>query len=340
MTTEVNHSDLTGSDLHPPLGTSESASALAIADVNNAILIEDGSGYDVARVNLVDDEIAIGSSDRPIALKVYDSGAGAYVTLGASGGSSIVAPRKFSATAPTGTVQWLLNFENNLNDSSGNGYTATLGGPTGGTARYPYFVGPGGAVRGFLFDGNTWLTRSLTGAAGLDITGAITIEVLLAPMQIEMYNHFDEILDKWGWIVASYNSTSTGTAFNRSRYALSNGAYSGYRAIRFAHAASGTGYSVESNNLCPFGPLQVITATRDSAGTALKIYLNGYEVASTTVAAAPSGTAPDQVSVGGALTATANDQYTFTGFMGSLRITDAEFSAAQVLAEAQSAMGW
>jgi len=261
---------------------------------------------------------------------------------GGGGGGGIVAPRKFSATAPTGTVQWLLNFENNLNDSSGNGYTATLGGVTGGVARYPYYVGPGGAVRGFFFDGQTWLTRSLTGASGLDITGAITIEVLLAPMQIEMYNHFDEWLDKWGWIVACYNSTSTGTTFNRARYALSNGSYStAYRAIRFAHAAaSGLGYSVESNNLCLFGPLQVITATRDSAGTGLKLYLNGYEVESATVAAAPGGTAPDQVSVAAALTATATDQYTFTGLMASLRITDAEFSAAQVLSEAQSAMGW
>ncbi|MGA1524916.1 MAG: HisA/HisF-related TIM barrel protein, partial [Planctomycetota bacterium] len=73
MATEVDHADLTGAALHPPLGTSESASALAIADVNNSILVEDGSGYDVVRVNLVDDEIVIGSSDRPIALKVYDA---------------------------------------------------------------------------------------------------------------------------------------------------------------------------------------------------------------------------------------------------------------------------
>ena len=257
------HSTLSGAELHDPKGVYPTPAGLP--DQSEAWRLEDPSGYGVINVDLVDNDILVGSSDRSINLKVYDSDAGAYVTLGAGGGGGIVAPRKFSAVAPTGTVQWLLNFEGNLNDSSGNGYTATLGGVSGGTARYPYFVGPGGAVRGFLFDGQTWLTRSLTGASGLDITGAITIEVLLAPMQIEQYTHFDQWLDKWGWIVSCSNSTSTGGAFNRSRYSLSNGAYStSYRAIRFAHEASGTGYSVESNNLCPFGPLQVITATRDS----------------------------------------------------------------------------
>jgi hypothetical protein len=333
------HNTLSGAELHDPKGVYPTPAGLP--DQSEAWRLEDPSGYGVINVDLVDNDILVGSSDRSINLKVYDSGAGAYVTLGASGGSSIVAPRKFSATAPTGTVQWLLNFEGNLNDSSGNGYTATLGGVAGGTARYPYYVGPGGAVRGFLFDGQTWLTRSLTGAAGLDITGAITVEALIAPMAIQKYNIADMWLDKYGFIVACSNSSSTGTPLQYSRYSLINGAISDtYRKVRWGHEGAGTAYLLDDDDMLPFGALQVLTATRDSAGTALKIYLNGYEVASTTVGAAPSGTAPDQVSVGAVTTATASDQYTFTGLIASLRITNAEFSAAQVLSEAQSAMGW
>lgn len=338
MATEVDHADLTGAALHPPLGTAESGAALGLSDVSNAELAQDSSGYDLRRMNLVDDEYVIGSANRPIALKVYDAGAGADVNL-LSG--QVVAPRKFSTTAPVGTVQWLLNFEGNLNDSSGNGYTGTLGGVAGGTARYPYFVGPGGAVRGFLFDGQTWITRSLTGAANLNITGAITIEVLMAPMAIQQFAGTDTWLDKYGIIVACSNSTATGTPLQYARYVVINGASSDtYRKVRWGHEAAGTAYLLDDDDcLCP-GPLQVLTVTRDSAGTALKTYLNGYEVASTTVGAAPSGTAPNQVSVGAFVTATATDQYTFTGFIASLRITEGEFSAAQVLSEAKSAMGW
>jgi hypothetical protein len=296
-----------------------------------------GTPANVLKVNLVDDEIVIGSSARPIALKVYDATLGMDVTLG----SGIAAPRKFSATAPTGTVVWLLNFEGNLNDSSSYATGATLGGVAGGVARYPYYVGPGGAVRGFLFDGQTWLTRSLTGASQLDITGAITVEALIAPMALQQFAGTDTWLGKYGVVVSCSNSTGTGTPFQYSRWTLINGASSDtYRKVRWGHEAAGTAYLLDDDDSLPPGPLQVLTATRDSAGTALKIYLNGYEVASTTVGAAPSGTAPNQVSVGANVTATATDQYTFTGFIASLRVTNAEFSAAQVLSEAKSAMGW
>jgi hypothetical protein len=336
VTTEVNHSDLTGSDLHPPLGTSESASALAIADVNNSILVEDSSGYDVVRVNLVDDEIVIGSSSRPINLKVYDptSGTDAVVALG----SGIAAPRGIMTTLAAGTFAGLWQFQGDRVDDSGNGYNLSLGGPAGGVARYAHLHAGGGSREGVVLLGDTYLWRATSGAANLDISGALTLEILCAPLNLTQNANTDLHLSQFAYIFSLADGTF-GSPLSNARYSAYAGLVSASAAyLGYAHE-SATPASISSSDPCPAlpGMLQHLCWTRDSAGTGLNIYVNGYLRHSATLAAAPGGTAGDTFAIG-----TINNNaagYTFRGWIGGAAVIAGELSAAQVLARANYALG-
>lgn len=69
----------------------------------------------------------------------------------------------------------LWNGFDNKNDSSGNGFTLTLG---GGTERYAE-VGHG--LHGFLLDGATWYKRTGNDSA-LNLAGDMTIEAIVRPL--------------------------------------------------------------------------------------------------------------------------------------------------------------
>jgi hypothetical protein len=339
VTTEVNHSDLTGSDLHPPLGTSESASALAIADVANAILVQDGSANDVARMDLNDDRFDIGSSGRPIALKVYDSGAAAYAEVLAAGGAgTVVAPRGLQATTPVGTIEALFGFDGAITDASANAYHVALAGTAGGVARYAHLHAGGGSKQGFVFLGDTWLTRSTASSPNLDITGALTLEVLCAPLGLTQNLGTDTWLSQWGYFV-SLADAAYGAPFSRARYGFNGGVLSASAAqIGYAHqtAAAALAYTTDPCPPLP-GLLQHLCVTRDAAGTAIAIYVNGVLRHSATLAAAAGGTAGDTFSIG---TINGNQAgYTYRGWMGGLAVISGELSAAQVLARAKYALG-
>lgn len=335
MATEVDHADLTGAALHPPLGTSESASALAIADVTNAILIEDSSGYDIARVNLVNDQIMIGSADRPIALKVYDAAINDEVNVLDAGP---VAPRGIQSTTPAGTIQGLWQFQGDITDDSANSYDLTLAGSVGGVARYAPIHCGGGSRLGFVFLGDTWLTRSTSSSANLDIGGALTIEALICPLNLTQSSSSDSWLTQYAGII-TLSDTSFSSPVSNARYQLATGLASASVAyLAYAHetAAPALASTFDTAPALP-GLLQHLCVTRDSAGTAINIYVNGVLRKTDTLSAGP-GSAGDTLQIG-TLNANAGAGYTFRGWMGGLAVIDAELSAAQVLARANYALG-
>ena len=287
---------------------------------------------DVLKVNLVDDEIVIGSSGRPMSIKVYDSGLGAEAALALAAHDGN--PVGFTATVPAGTCHGCWQFDGDLTDLSGNGYTLTLAGPSGGVARYPRWLGK----RGLLLDGKTYAYRLMSGAANLLNTGALTIEMLCAQLPIHTESTAQQHLVEWGALWAARDAASSAPG-SRSQYQLLCGASSATTwNFNYYHQTAAPALEAHSDaDVMVPGHLQVVTLTRDSAGTAIKLYLNGYEVASWTAAAAPGGTAPDTFYVG-AVPKTGG-LYAFRGWIGGLRFTNAEFSAAQVKSEAWGALG-
>jgi hypothetical protein len=326
------HSTLSGAELHDPKGVYPTPAGLP--DQNEAWRLEDPSGYGVINCNLVDDEIAIGSPDRSIALKVYDSGAGAYVTLG----SGVAAPRGLQATTPVGTIEALFGFDGAITDASANAYHVALAGTAGGVARYAHLHAGGGSKQGFVFLGDTWLTRSTASSPNLDITGALTLEVLCAPLGLTQNLGTDTWLSQWGYFV-SLADAAYGAPFSRARYGFNGGVLSASAAqIGYAHqtAAAALAYTTDPCPPLP-GLLQHLCVTRDAAGTAIAIYVNGVLRHSATLAAAAGGTAGDTFSIG---TINGNQAgYTYRGWMGGLAVISGELSAAQVLARAKYALG-
>jgi hypothetical protein len=315
VTTEVNHSDLTGADLHPPLGTSESASALAIADVNNSILVEDSSGYDVVRVNLVDDEIVVGSSDRPIALKVYDPDSGVAQSI-----LAVRRPAGFDSSPSSGTCQGLYQFDGNLNDSSGNGRNLTAAGT--GTHGFTRWRGKSGVI----LDGARWFSVASTGFTS---TTDLTIEMMVRLAWKGSY----------GAIVMCQDATPSAPV-SRAQYSFAGGySSSSFNTSYYSHQTSAPAAITWQPAFLQSGSVHAITLTRDSAGTGLSLYVDGALHDSTTVASAPGGTAPNTLFIGGQPYSAGN--YEWEGELFSVAIhTGIEMGAAEVLARHQNALGW
>ena len=326
----MTHSAQSGAGLHDHRGVYPTPQNLE--DQATALLWRDVENNAVIQADLENDRVRIGSSGRPLDLQVYDSTAAAFVDLlsGVPSGS----PAGFDTTVPTGTCHGCWLFDGDLTDETGNGYTLTLAGPSGGVARYPRWLGK----RGILLDGKTYAYRLMSGAANLLNTGALTIEMLCAQLPIHTESTAQQHLVEWGALWAARDAASSAPG-SRSQYQLLCGASSATTwNWNYYHQTSAPALEAHSDaDVMVPGHLQVVTLTRDSAGTAIKLYLNGYEVASWTASVAPGGTAPDTFYVG-AVPKTGG-LYAFRGWIGGLRFTNAEFNAAQVKSEAWRALG-
>lgn len=311
MATEVDHADLTGAALHPPLGTSESASALAIADVNNSILIEDSSGYDITRVNLVDDEIVIGSSSRPIALKVYDSAAGADVS---------VATSRTIARIPTTTsevARW--DFNGALTDSVGS-FDLTAAGTAAYTENGLDF-GRGTRLRGFSPASDLWANRT-SSLGSLIYTGALTINVLCVLWPNTTYQAL---------VALSGSGASETEADNNLGYVFFTARGVWWTWEYSTGTDAGAIYEAP-----PFGRPCLLSFVRDASGNAAA-YCDGaaMTVKSTVAVQPPTGGTSAVLRVG-----IATDGSSFPlahgTWIGGIQWVQREMSAADILAHAQA----
>lgn len=306
------HSTLSGAELHDPKGVYPTVATLA--NQNEALRYEDASGYGVINANLVDDEVMIGDSNRPLVLKIYDADIGATVKI-----APVVKPKGFDASPSSGTCQGLYQFAGNLNDSSGNGRTLTAAGT--GVHQFTSCWGKSGVI----LDGARWFTG---GATGFTSTAEITIEALVRLSWKGAY----------GAIVSLQDSTASAPA-SRSQYSLLAGyTVTPFNSLYYFHQTSAPGTIAWTPAALVPGELCALTLTRDSAGTGLSLYLNGALVDSTTVATAPGGTAPNTLFVGGA--AWSGGNYEWEGELYSIAIhTGIEMGAAEVLTRHEVALG-
>jgi hypothetical protein len=334
----MTHSAQSGAGLHDHRGVYPTPQNLE--DQATALLWRDVENNAVIQADLENDRVRIGSSGRPLDLQVYDSGAADYVTLGAasSPGSSIAAPRGIMTSLAAGTFAGLWQFQGDRVDDSGNGYDLSLGGPVGGVARYAHLHAGGGSREGVVLLGDTYLWRARSSAANLDISGALTLEALCAPLNLTQHANTDLHLSQFSYIFSLADATFS-SPYSNARYGAYTGLISasiGY--LGYAHE-SATPAAISSSDPCPPlpGMLQHLCWTRDSAGTGLNIYVNGHLRHSATLAAAPGGIAGDTFAIG-----TINNNaagYTFRGWIGGAAVIAGELNAAQVLERANYALG-
>lgn len=275
-----------------------------------------GTPANVLKVNLVNDQIVIGSADRPIALKVYDAGIGDEVNVLDAGP---VAPKGFDASPSSGTCQGLYQFAGNLNDSSGNGRNLTAAGT--GTHGFTRWRGKSGVI----LDGARWFSVASTGFTS---TTDLTIEMMVRLAWKGSY----------GAIVICQDSTPSAPG-SRAQYSFAGGySSSSFNASWYFHQTSAPATIAWQPAFLQSGSVHAITLTRDSAGTGLSLYVDGVLHDSTTVATAPGGTAPDTLFIGGQPYSSGN--YEWEGELYSIAIhTGIEMGAAEVLTRHEVALG-
>jgi len=206
----------------------------------------------------------------------------------------------------------LYQFQQDFLDSSGNSRDLTeVGTPD-------YGVGHVGGVVSWI---NVDERGEITGAAAdpFRITGAITIECLLLPSTLT-----------GAQTIAIFREDAAGDANNRLWDFQSSG-----NQIRWGHESSEGVFPEVTAGRMILGAWVHVAVTRNTAGTLLKIYFNGIEVGSATVAAATGG-GSSNLYIGEFGPA---GQTPFLGGIASLKIIASELTAAQVLAESKLALG-
>jgi len=160
----------------------------------------------------------------------------------------------------------LYNFNNTLNDSSGNGYNLTVS----GTEMYAKINN----LAGFYFDGATYLTKTHEDA--LCSLGEITVETLI---------NFTTTTTASQYICDNGNNDELETGNVAFSFFISSGVGISY----FAEHITGVNITYSSSARPPKSSLCYIAITRNIAGTVLKFYINGILKNTSTTLTAPTG---------------------------------------------------
>jgi len=167
----------------------------------------------------------------------------------------------------------LWNFNNDLTDSSGNGFTLTVG---SGVERYAD-ISPG--VRGLVIDGATYVSKS-SFTSTLGITGDMTIEMLLVIGVIPTGSVY----------VTHVGSTSGESSADNYLYQFTLLTGSSPRQQMFWETGAGTNITYQINDTVPFSGLCHWAVTRTSG--VVQFYVNGRAsgAASTSLTSPTDGT--------------------------------------------------
>jgi hypothetical protein len=198
---------------------------------------------------------------------------------------------------------------------------------TAGDAGGPYNLTKNGTTQLGMghapqFQGWVNVTERLTSTdTDLNLTGAMTFAIIATP-----HNTATGIIAGWGG-----NDDTEANNYTWRMAFVSN-------SLQYFHEQGAGGDVVfgGTNSGIVVGQPQHVAFTRDSAGTGLKMFINGTLVESTTLANAPTGGGSGNFFMG-------EDQDGTSPFVGSLVsgiLFDSELSEAQVLSMARLTMGF
>lgn len=201
-----------------------------------------------------------------------------------------------------------------LTDLMGNGHDQVL--QSGSTFYVPVdgFVGLGFA---------TAEEYKAASSAAYQYTGAMTAEI----------EYFNEAVPTASRTLFSC-AASGGTEAANELYRLYGVSSTSLITYAIEHGA-GTAYTKALAAMMPVGTIQLLTLTRNTAGTTITLYLDGTQIATETVTA-PTGGTSSQLTLGDRGDGTAEGWH---GVIFGMRITPACFTATQVLEAYQRVRG-
>lgn len=236
---------------------------------------------------------------------------------GSSGGSSV----SLHDTTHTPVGLWQLNGD--LTDSSGNGYTLTVG---SGTEQYAPLSS---TLSGFHFDGSTYLVHNVE-VSGLRLTSDMTIECL-AKWLVDPPGYGVNRTTTSPALVA--HGTGGETEATNTVYAFGPHASTG--GLKWvSESGGGTNAVYDLDAEIPAGVWHHIAAVRDS--NVVSVYLDGALLGSSSSLTTPTGGASGRLVLGALANGSSENP---TCVMASVKLIGSALTASQVKAEYQRTLG-
>lgn len=213
----------------------------------------------------------------------------------------------------------LWQFDGNLLDSSGNGFTLTL---ENGTERYTRL--PGGRIQGAMFDGSTNFIYNVSEAT-LRLLGDMTVECL-----VEWFTTYPGQGGNSNVRIADHGQGSGESEADNHLYSFGPSTVMGMR--YFAETGVGVNVLFDTVESAPMD-LQHLAMTR--VGGAIEYWVNGESIAQSGALSSPTGGANGRFRAGG----TAADTAQMIGMVASLKLVDAALTAQQIADEYGRTLG-